>query len=63
MAALTAASSAVLVLDQASAADRQVSVAAASIAAAAAHTVEVGLADLAAAPADMAFEAVAVVRS
>ena len=63
MAALTAASSAVLVLDQASAADRQVSVAAASIAAAAAHTVEVELADLAVAPADMAFEAVAVVRS
>ena len=44
--------------------DRQeASVAAASIAAAAAHTVEVELADLAVAPADMAFEAVAVVRS
>ena len=64
MAALAAASSAVSVLDQASAADRQeASVAAASIAAAAAHTVEVELADLAVAPADMAFEAVAVVRS
>lgn len=64
MAALTAASSAASVLGQASAADRQeASVAAASIAAAAAHTVEVELADLAAAPADMAFEAVAVVRS
>ena len=60
---LAAASSAASVLDQASAAGRQVLAAAASIAAAAAHTVEVKLANLAAAPVDMAFEAVAVVRS
>ena len=63
MAALAAASSAVSVLDQASAAEGQASVAAASIAAATAHTAEVGLADLAVAPADMTLEAVAVVRS
>jgi len=62
-AALAAASSAALVLDRASAAEGQASVAAASIAAANAHTAEVGLADLAVAPADMALEAVAVVHS
>ena len=55
MAALAAASSAALVLDQASAADRQV-LAAALVAAA-------ELADLATALAGKAFEAVAVVRS
>ena len=57
MAALAAASSVASVLGQASVAEGQ------ALAAAAAHTVEVELADLAAAPADMAFEAVAVVRS
>ena len=61
MAALAAASSAVLVLDQASAADRQVL--AAALVAATAHTAAAELADLAAALAGKAFEAVAVVRS
>lgn len=59
MAALAAAST----LDQTSAAGCQALVAAVLIAAAAAHTVGAELADLAVEPADMAFEAVAVVRS
>ena len=63
MAALAAASSVASVLGRASAAEAQASVAAASIAAATAHTAEMELADLAVAPADMVFEAVAVVRS